>query len=74
MVYRLGDQVGSWSYALMGVLGLGMTGISLVAVPLSIAWVISSLWLGRRQEERARDSRDVAAATEPAMAATGKVG
>lgn len=70
VVYRLGDQVGSWSYALMGFLGLGMTGISVVAVPLSIAWVISSLWLGRRQAERARDSRDVATAT--AMAGSGK--
>jgi AAA family ATP:ADP antiporter len=50
VIYRLGDQVGAWSYAGLGLLGLGMTGISLVAVPLSIAWLINGLWLGRRQK------------------------
>jgi ATP:ADP antiporter, AAA family len=50
VVYRLGDQVGAWSYAGLGALGLAMTGISLVAVPISIAWLINSLWLGRRQK------------------------
>ncbi|MGH7887999.1 MAG: NTP/NDP exchange transporter [Candidatus Binatia bacterium] len=50
VVYRLGDQVGAWSYAGLGALGLAMTGISLVAVPISIAWLVNSLWLGRRQK------------------------
>src|SRR5581483_8318907 len=43
VVYRLGDQVGAWSYAGLGFLGLGMTGISLVAVPLSLLWLINGL-------------------------------
>ena len=64
VVYRAGDQIGSWAYAGLLFLGLGMTGISLVAVPLSVAWVVSSLWLGRRQEERAK------AATAEAAPAT----
>jgi len=51
VVYRLGDQVGAWSYAGLGFLGLGMTGISLVAVPLSLLWLINGLWLGRRQRQ-----------------------
>jgi AAA family ATP:ADP antiporter len=50
VVYRLGDQVGAWSYAGLGTLGLAMTGISVVAVPISIAWLINSLWLGRKQK------------------------
>ena len=50
VVYRLGDQVGAWSYAGLGFLGLGMTGISLVAVPLSVLWLINGIWLGRRQQ------------------------
>ena len=49
-VYRLGDQVGAWSYAGLGALGLAMTGISLVAVPISLVWLINSLWLGRTQK------------------------
>lgn len=48
-VYRFGDQVGAWSYAGLGMLGLGLTGISLVAVPLSLAWLVNALWLGRKQ-------------------------
>jgi AAA family ATP:ADP antiporter len=53
VIYRAGDQVGAWSYALLGFLGLAMTGISIVAVPLSIAWLLNSLWLGRKQEKLA---------------------
>jgi AAA family ATP:ADP antiporter len=50
VIYRLGDQVGAWSYAGLGFFGLGMMGISLVAVPLSILWLINSLWLGKTQK------------------------
>ncbi len=68
-VYRLGDQVGSWSYAGLGALGLGIAGVSWVAVPLSLAWLVNSLWLGRRQEERAREQRDLPAARPQPSAA-----
>jgi AAA family ATP:ADP antiporter len=57
VVYRAGDQVGSWSYALMGAIGLALTGISLVAVPLSGLWIVLSFWLGRRQEAVASGAR-----------------
>jgi AAA family ATP:ADP antiporter len=49
VVYRAGDQVGSWSYLLLGSFGLGIAGVALVAVPLSALWLANSLWLGRRQ-------------------------
>ena len=50
VVYRGGDQVGSWAYTgLMG-LGLSLTGIAIVAVPLSAIWLALSFWLGRRHE------------------------
>ena len=54
VVYRTGDQVGSWSYALLGSAGLGMTVIALLAVAISLAWLADSFWLGRRQEAMAR--------------------
>jgi AAA family ATP:ADP antiporter len=50
VIYRSGDQVGAWSYAVLGFFGLGMTGISLVAVPISIVWLVNGLWLGRKQK------------------------
>jgi len=54
-VYRAGDQVGAWSYAAMGWLGLGMTGIAFAAIPLAGAWMGVGLWLGRSC--RRHDSR-----------------
>lgn len=48
-VYRAGDQVGAWSYAALAWFGLTMTGISFVAVPLTVIWCFLSVWLGRKQ-------------------------
>lgn len=56
VMYRGGDQLASWSYAGLAALGLGLTGISLVAVPLSVAWLGLSVWLGKRQADRQRAS------------------
>ena len=53
VVYRLGDQVGAWSYAGLGMFGLGMNGIAIVAVPISLLWLLNGLWLGRRQDKMA---------------------
>ncbi len=52
VVYRLGDQAGAWSFTGIGALGLGTASVSIVAVPLSVAWLVNSLWLGRAQERR----------------------
>jgi AAA family ATP:ADP antiporter len=53
-VYRLGDQIGAWSFALLSSLKLGITEISIVAAVLSAAWLANSWWLGRRQDVLAR--------------------
>lgn len=47
-VYRAGDQIGAWSYAPMVAMGLGVVGISGVAVVLALASVANAVWLGRR--------------------------
>ena len=62
VVYRLGDQVGAWSFAGIGALGLGSTAAALVAVPLSAAWLVNSLWLGRAQARRDRERESERAA------------
>src|SRR5580700_9406906 len=49
-VYRLGDQLGAWSFALLTTLGLGLTQVSVVAAAVSGCWLANSWWLGRRQE------------------------
>ena len=48
VVYRAGDQVGAWSYAGLTALGVGLSGTAWVAVPLSLVWLVLSLWLGFR--------------------------
>jgi AAA family ATP:ADP antiporter len=51
IVYRTGDQIGAWTTPALGWLGLGLRGVSLVAAPLTIVWLLISLWLGRRQAQ-----------------------
>jgi AAA family ATP:ADP antiporter len=53
VMYRLGDQVGAWSYALVGALHWGASILPLVALPISALWLINAIWLGRRQEQLA---------------------
>jgi len=50
VVYRTGDQLGAWSYAGLSFIGLGIVGIAIAAVPISLAWLVNGLWLGRKQE------------------------
>ena len=52
VVYRLGDQLGAWSYTGLAALGFGGHAAAIVAVPLSAAWLVNALWLGRAQARR----------------------
>jgi ATP:ADP antiporter, AAA family len=56
--YRFGDQIGAWSYPLMRWLGLGLAGISWVAVPIGAIWCVLSIWLGRKQRQLAEAKHD----------------
>ena len=67
-VYRTGDQVGAWSYALIGALGFGAIQVAVVAVILSAAWLANSLWLGRRQDAMAKQDIDGGRIERPAVA------
>jgi AAA family ATP:ADP antiporter len=63
VVYRLGDQVGVWSSALITMAGLGAGAVAWAAVPLSLIWMGNAWWLGRRQEQLARTDK----ALEPSL-------
>ena len=47
--YRTGDQLGAWSYTGLTALGLGLSSISFIAVPVLAGWCVLSVWLGRKQ-------------------------
>jgi AAA family ATP:ADP antiporter len=54
--YRTGDQIGAWSYGGMHKLGLTLSSISFIAVPVVAGWCVLSLWLGRKQVALAREN------------------
>jgi AAA family ATP:ADP antiporter len=68
-VYRGGDQVGAWFYGLMLWLGLSMSALAFVAVPISAVWMFVGFWLGRKHETLAgRQARsDVGVQAAPAV-------
>jgi AAA family ATP:ADP antiporter len=47
--YRTGDQLGIWSYSGLHSLGLTLSSISFIAVPVVAGWCVLSLWLGKKQ-------------------------
>jgi ATP:ADP antiporter, AAA family len=51
-VFRGGDVVFSWLFTGLRGLGLGLTGVASVAIPLMIGWAAIALALGRAQERR----------------------
>jgi ATP:ADP antiporter, AAA family len=59
--YRCGDQFGAWSYGGMQALGLGLSTISYIAVPVVACWCGLGIWLGRKQRQLAEAKRDEAA-------------
>ncbi|MFC1661018.1 NTP/NDP exchange transporter [Gemmatimonadota bacterium] len=52
-IYRSGDQVGAWSHRGMEVLGLGVTGVAFVNVPVAGLWLLTGLGLGLSQQKKA---------------------
>ncbi|NIF24758.1 MFS transporter [Pantoea sp. Tr-811] len=56
VIYRSGDQVGSWGYASLMCMGLGTGQIAAVGIPLSLAWLALSAWLGSRHIVETQDA------------------
>ena len=54
VVYRGGDQIGAWAYALIAMTGFGSTLMAAIAIGLAALWLLNGLWLGRRQALLAR--------------------
>lgn len=50
VVYRSGDQIGSWGYAGLAGLGLSLTTISWLTVPLCLVWTALAVWLARKED------------------------
>jgi ATP:ADP antiporter, AAA family len=64
VIYRLGDQIGAWSFALLSFIKLEAAEISIVAAATSAIWLVNCWWLGRRQEVLARQ-QDASSSSQP---------
>ena len=53
-VYRGGDAISAWIYAGLRGLGMGLSGIAWLAVPLAGLWALLAYRLGREQTEMAQ--------------------
>src|SRR5688500_1806605 len=59
-VYRVGDQVGAWSFAtIMSTFGLGIAGVSMTMVPFSAVWLVLAVWLGWKYREIRAEKKGV---------------
>lgn len=50
LVYRGGDAASAWLYAGLSALGLGLSAIAFIGVPLALVWAYNGIRLGRHQE------------------------
>lgn len=64
-VYRVGDQLGAWSYTLMGSFGLGLSALAFTMLPVSALWIVLALWLGRRYADYQQPDAPMALTPQP---------
>ncbi len=64
LVYRSGDQLGAWLYALLILVGFSLRGVSFVAVGLCLGWLLLAFWLGARQASMGRPGAAGASGTD----------
>ncbi|MGO1343710.1 hypothetical protein [Chromohalobacter japonicus] len=53
VVYRGSDAIASWVYTGLTGLGLGISGISVVAIPVAVVWAVIGYRLGVSRQARA---------------------
>ncbi len=58
VIYRSGDAVSAWAYAGLQALGLSLSAIAFVAVPVAGAWAWICYQLGQAQEKRAASPKE----------------
>lgn len=62
VVYRGGDAVSGWIFAGLSAIGIGFSGIALIFIPITALWAALATWLGKEQEQQARDSSEAVSA------------
>ena len=55
VVFRGADALSGWLFSALRATGLDLSGVALATIPVTAAWFVLALALGRAQERRARD-------------------
>ena len=55
VVYRTGDAISAWLYAGLRSLGVGLSAIAFIAVPLALVWAWLGFGLGKQQNQLANE-------------------
>jgi AAA family ATP:ADP antiporter len=67
VVYRGGDAVSGWTFAGLAGLGLNLSAIAFIAVPISAIWMITGLILGKKQESILNERKHLEAISEKSI-------
>jgi AAA family ATP:ADP antiporter len=57
VVYRGGDMLSAWAFAGLTGLGLGLSAIAALGIPVTVAWGAMARFLGRRAAVAKADAR-----------------
>jgi AAA family ATP:ADP antiporter len=52
LVYRGGDAVGAWMFAVLMSFGVGLSGLAYIGAAIALPWLILAWWLGRSEKKR----------------------
>jgi AAA family ATP:ADP antiporter len=66
-LYRGGDAASGWAFAGLAGMGLSLSSIAFMAVPISAIWMITGLILGRKQEGILKETREQGVIAERGM-------
>jgi AAA family ATP:ADP antiporter len=66
-LYRGGDAASGWAFAGLAGIGLSLSAIAFIAVPISAIWMITGLILGRKQEGILKETREQGVIAERGM-------
>jgi AAA family ATP:ADP antiporter len=57
VVYRGGDAASGWAFAGLAGMGMSLSSIAFIAVPISAIWMVTGLILGKKQDNILKEAK-----------------
>lgn len=58
VIYRAGDAASGWLFAGLTQIGLGLSALAFIAIPLTVIWAVNGYYLGKKQVHLSPDPTD----------------